>query len=89
MNKSQLDEQYRIAVQGLDQASVWWRRAEAEAISHTVEAGQIGEFNVIVSLPSSAKYRRSQKATLVISEVHGDRPETVLEETRFLAPPKQ
>lgn len=89
MNKSHSAQQYTIAATGLDGATVRWGKAEADTLSPRVEAGDIGEFNVVVALDASSDYRRSQRVDLVISEVNGEDPETVVEETRFLAPAKK
>ena len=86
MNKSQIDQQYTIDVIGLDSANVNWSKSNEKGFSRTVNAGEIGDFTAIVSLPPAATYKRSQTITLSVKEQVGLSRMNVLEETRFWGP---
>jgi hypothetical protein len=51
-----------------------------------VQAGEIGDFTVIISLPIDKATQRSKRMSLRFTEVIGEQVETVVEETRFWAP---
>lgn len=89
MNKGQLTQQYIVRVLGLPGARVAWSGREVEGPSDAVDAGSIGEFTVVVSLPETAEYKRSQKIEMQVLEVLGDSPVSVTEETRFWGPAKR
>lgn len=89
MNKGQLDQRYRVEVEGLEQASVEWLKASENGQSRIVKAGSIGEFGLTVTLPATANYQRSQKVVLRFHEVFGDSPAMIEEDTTFWAPAKQ
>ena len=89
MNKSQQDQTYSLSVTGLDQARADWGRVSEQQQSRLVKAGDIGEFNVIVTLPADASYQRSQDIELHFTEANGDSPSKVVEESRFWGPAKR
>jgi cytochrome c oxidase accessory protein FixG len=89
MNKSQKDQTYTLAVLGLDQARAEWGKASQLNTSRLVRAGDIGEFNVIVTLPAEASYKRSQDIDMQFTETAGNSPGRVVEESRFWAPAKR
>ncbi|MFT5137560.1 MAG: cytochrome c oxidase accessory protein FixG [Arenicella sp.] len=89
MNKSRRDQTYSLSVMGLDKARADWGRVSEQHQSRSVKAGDIGEFNVIVTLPADASYQRSQDIELHFTEVNGDSPSTVVEESRFWGPAKR
>ncbi|GAA6137405.1 cytochrome c oxidase accessory protein CcoG [Arenicella sp. 4NH20-0111] len=89
MNKSQARQHYSVSVSGLDGATARWSKTSGESLSRVVEAGAIGEFNVLVNLPASADYQRSQKISLHVTESVGRTPQTSVEETRFWGPPRR
>ncbi|GHA17444.1 ferredoxin [Arenicella chitinivorans] len=86
MNKSQHHQSYIVTVSGLEGATAVWAKPEADGNSRLVPAGQIGEFTVLVQLPETAEFKRSQVIELGFEETRGDQPETVIEETRFWGP---
>lgn len=88
MNKSSLAQRYSITVLGLPGAGATWLKQEVWGVSRRVEAGEIGDFIAIVSLPSTADYRRTQSVQLVFTELNGNNNDTISEETRFWAPEK-
>jgi cytochrome c oxidase accessory protein FixG len=89
MNKSQTDQSYTVAVVGLNQAHAEWGRASQENTSRVVKAGDIGAFNVIITLPAEASYKRSQDIEMKFSETVGNSTSSIVEETRFWGPAKR
>ena len=89
MNKSQQDQNYSLSVMGLEQARADWGKASEKQQSRLVKAGDIGEFNVVVTLPADASYQRSQDIELHFTEANGDSPNVVVEESRFWGPAKR
>lgn len=85
-NKSQRMQRYHVGIQGLEHASVVWAKRESDGNSRSVLAGSVAEFTVVVTLPSSASYKRSQKIELTFEEILGDDLERISEESRFWAP---
>jgi cytochrome c oxidase accessory protein FixG len=88
MNKSQIAQNYTVDIDGLDKATIRWSKEDRRGISRTVAAGEIGDFTVLATLPTSARYTRSQTIELKFNEVNGLKPEAVSEESRFWAPTK-
>ena len=86
INKSPLDQQYRLELTGLNQANVAWAKVSEKGLSRIVAAGSIGDFTAIVTLPASAEMKRSQTIELHFYESIGNNPKHVVEETRFWAP---
>lgn len=86
MNKSQVPQQYSIDISGIESVSIRWSKESQKGISRIVNAGDIGDFTVLATLPTSSDYRRSQKVELTFTEVNGSNPEVVIEESRFWAP---
>jgi cytochrome c oxidase accessory protein FixG len=89
MNKSQLDQRYTVAVRGLEGASADWGKTSEAGRSRVVQAGDIGEFIVIITLPATANYQRSQDIELYFSETVGKSPSSIAEESRFWGPAKR
>ena len=89
MNKSQIEQQYTISMQGLGKAVVVWAKPEDEGYSMPVAAGEIGDFTAIVTLPDDASYKRSQAIKLIFEEVNGSNTESEVEKTKFWGPAKQ
>ena len=88
MNKSQLAQQYTIEIEGLEAATVAWAKPQEDGLSRIVDAGEIGDFAAIVTLPGDEEYQRSQSVNLKISEVNGINAESITEQTRFWGPAK-
>ncbi|MEM7359057.1 MAG: cytochrome c oxidase accessory protein CcoG [Pseudomonadota bacterium] len=86
MNKSQIDQQYRVGVQGLDQAQVSWLKPELGGASRLVSAGQMGDFSLIVTTPTTNAIQGMQKIMFVFTEISGDKQESIQEESRFFGP---
>ena len=86
MNKSQIKQQYTVSLRGLDAAVVAWAKADDQGNSPPVAAGEIGDYNVIITLPEDANYSRSQSIELVFEEVHGSKQELEMEKTKFWGP---
>ena len=86
MNKSLLPQHYSVAINGLDGATVAWSKSSPNGESRLVAAGEMGDFTVIVTLPSSETYKRSQSVELIFTEVNGESAESIKEETRFWGP---
>lgn len=89
MNKSQIDQRYTVAVRGLEGASADWGKTSEADRSRVVQAGDIGEFIVIITLPATANYQRSQDIELYFSETVGNSPSSIAEESRFWGPAKR
>ncbi len=90
INKSQEAQNYSVEVEGLIGAKANWAKVSQPGVSRKVSAGEIGEFTVVVTLPSNAKYQQSQKIDLIFSELKEGKPLNIVkEETRFWAPAKQ
>jgi cytochrome c oxidase accessory protein FixG len=86
MNKSELAQSYTVSVSGLDQARVEWVKGTSLTNSRIVNAGEIGKFSLLVTLPENVACRRVQDIALVFTEVLGDSPSSVEEESRFWCP---
>lgn len=86
MNKGQSSQYYDIAVEGLAGARVEWAKPSDDRRSRLVEAGDIGEFTAMVTLPISANHQRSQTISLIFSETEGATPRSITEESRFWGP---
>lgn len=86
MNKSQHDQQYRVTVQGLNDAEARWLNPQADGVSRTVTAGEMGDFSIIVTAPVSPSIQGMQEVVFVFSELHGTGPELLNEESRFFGP---
>ena len=86
MNKSQLDQHYSVSVSGLDKARISWVKPDANGHSRVVEAGEIGEFSIIATLPVEAEFKRSQLVQFIFTEVAGDGGDQVSEKARFWGP---
>jgi cytochrome c oxidase accessory protein FixG len=86
MNKSQIEQQYSVSLQGLTSAVVAWAKSDDQGNSLPVAAGEIGDYNVTVTLPDDANHLRSQSIELVFAEVNGQKPESEVEETKFWGP---
>jgi len=89
MNKGQLDQRYSVTVLGLEGASAKWGKPSEVGHSRVVKAGDIGEFNVIITLAETANYKRSQDIEMRFSETIGSSPNSIVEESRFWAPAKR
>jgi hypothetical protein len=89
MNKSQMEQRYSVAIRGLESANIRWSKESQEGESRAVSAGEIGDFTVLVTLATNARYKRSQTIELTITETNGNTPETVIEKSRFWAPKPQ
>ena len=89
MNKGQIDQRYTVAAVGLNQARAEWGKISTPNTSRMVKAGDIGEFNVIITLPADANYKRSQDIDLHFTEALGDATGTVIEPSKFWGPAKR
>jgi cytochrome c oxidase accessory protein FixG len=89
INKGQLDQTYTVVALGLNQAHAEWGKVSQEQNSRLVKAGDIGEFNVIITLPAEANYERSQDIEMQFTETVGNSPGTIVEESRYWAPAKR
>jgi cytochrome c oxidase accessory protein FixG len=89
MNKSQIDQRYTVAVLGLEGASADWGKSSEGRLSRIVKSGDIGDFNVIITLPATANYKRSQDIEMRFSETLGSSPNSIVEESRFWGPAKR
>ena len=88
MNKSQTAQRYSVEIDGLEQATIRWSKPSDEGVSRLVAPGEIGDFTVLVTLPTTASYKRSQTVELMFKELNGPDPESIVEESRFWAPAK-
>ena len=86
MNKSQTTQRYSVEIDGLEQATIRWSKTSDEGVSRLVAPGEIGDFTVLVTLPTTASYKRSQTVELMFKELNGPDPESIVEESRFWAP---
>lgn len=86
MNKSQQEQYYLVDMHGLQSGQVRWSKQQEDGVSRIVGPGEIGDFTVVVTLPLSADYRRSQSIEFTFTEGQGVEPQTVNEESRFWAP---
>ena len=88
MNKGQMAQRYTLSILGIDGATVTWSSPGVAGASPVVNAGDIGDFNAIVTLNDGVEIKRSQPISFVIGEVLGVNTETVIEESRFWGPAK-
>jgi len=86
MNKGQVAQKYKLSLEGIDNASVAWSKPSDGGASAVVKAGEIGDFNAIVTLDKGAEIGRSQPISFVIEEVLEDTGGSITEESRFWGP---
>lgn len=87
MNKSSVEQAYFASIAGLDGATVSWAKTADEAgRSRLVGAGEIGEFTLVITLPTKYYEKRSQEIALEFREAFGDDPTVVIEESKFWGP---
>ena len=80
MNKGNIDQRYRIDVEGLPEASI------EVANERVISAGEIANVAIQVTVPNAALRDRSQTITLRLTEELGESPDTMSEKTRFFGP---
>ncbi len=80
MNKGNIDQRYRIDVEGLPEASI------EVANERVISAGEIANVAIQVTVPNAALRDRSQTITLRLTEELGESPATMSEKTRFFGP---
>ncbi|WP_022954308.1 cytochrome c oxidase accessory protein CcoG [Leucothrix mucor] len=80
MNKSHVDQRYQLVIEGL-------RDAKVEMVNdRVVKAGEIANITVQVTVPKDKLVAASQTVHLKLSELEGDSPDSITEETRFFGP---
>jgi len=80
MNKSHVDQRYQLVIEGLPDANV-------EMVNdRVVKAGEIANITVQVTVPKDKLVAASQTVHLKLSELEGDSPDSITEETRFFGP---
>ena len=78
---------HTVALDGLNQGLARWGGDQAGNENVEVEAGSIGEFNMVVAVPGDAIVAPSTSVDLIFSAVEPDQNgATVTEDIRFLAP---
>ena len=80
MNKSHVDQRYQLVIEGLPDAKV-------EMVNdRVVKAGEIANITAQVTVPKDKLVAASQTVHLKLSELEGDSPDSITEETRFFGP---
>lgn len=80
MNKSHVDQRYQLVIEGLPDAKV-------EMVNdRMVKAGEIANITAQVTVPKDKLVAASQTVHLKLSELEGDSPDSITEETRFFGP---
>jgi cytochrome c oxidase accessory protein FixG len=87
MNKGPITQQYSVAVQGVEGATVEWG-ASSDGRSRELKSGQIGDFTAVVSVPQSTNLNRSEELTLIFTTTEGQTQASISEVARFLTPAK-
>jgi polyferredoxin len=80
MNKGNIDQRYRIEVEGFPKASI------EVANERVISAGEIANVAVQVMVPNAALTAKSQTITLRLTEKLGESRATMSEKTRFFGP---
>lgn len=89
LNKSAVEQRYRIEAIGLNNAQANWHQQQTDQGSATLPAGAIGDFTVSIRQPLQALSGRSQTIELQVTEMLGENPKSVSKETRFWGPATQ
>lgn len=80
MNKSHVDQRYQLVIEGLPGAKV-------EMVNdRVVKAGEIANITAQITVPKDKLVAASQTVHLKLSELEGDSPDSITEETRFFGP---
>ena len=85
INKSPIDQAYSVAVTGLQSAQVFWG-SNLQRTSSIVPAGELADFTLVVSVPSSVSVGRAKAIEFNFTATNGDTPDVIVEETRFWGP---
>lgn len=90
MNKSHIDQSYRIRVIGLDSAKAYWvnhkQNSNQNNISQIVTAGELENQTLIITVATNQLTSQIQNISIEFSETQGDSPDTITEKTKFWGP---